>query len=363
MNPKLKSALGYLGVVVLLFFFLVSIDLMGSSFKLFGKGFADQLITWTTSPFVGLFIGILVTSLIQSSSTTTSIVVGMVAGNVLTVPHAIPIIMGANIGTSITNTIVSMGHIGRKEELGRAFAASTVHDFFNLLAVAILFPLQIMTNFLGIAATWLATTFQNVGGLTFSSPVKTVTKPVVHLIIDLVHKQPAIVLIIGLIFLFISLRYLVVLLKAIVIDRIESLFDNYIFKTAIRAFIFGILLTVMVQSSSITTSIVVPLAGAGVLTLRQIYPYTLGANIGTTITAILASLVIGELAPVTVAFSHLLFNIIGIAVITGIPFLRLIPVKLAKALAAKSVERRWVPIVYVLLVFFIIPILLIFITR
>ncbi len=363
MNPRLKEILAILGTLGLLYIFLVSIGLMGASFKLFGKDFANQIINYTSSPFVGLFIGILVTSLIQSSSTTTSMVVGMVGGGVLTVETAIPIIMGANIGTSITNTIVSMGHIGRKEELGRAFAASTVHDFFNLLAVLILFPLQLTTNFLGKFANWLGIIFVNTGGLKFTSPVKTITKPFITWIIDLVDKQPIVVLIIGLLFLFISLKYLVTLLKTMVIKQIEPLFDQYIFKTAIRGFVFGILLTVLVQSSSITTSILVPLAGAGVLTLHQIYPYTLGANIGTTITAILASLVTGEIAPVTVAFSHLLFNVTGIVIIYGIPFLRKIPLILAQKLANRAMEKRWIPLVYILVVFFIIPLILIFITR
>ena len=66
--------------------------------------------------------------------------------------------------------------------------------------------------------------------------------------------------------------------------KLEAFFDTHIFKTTIRAMLFGILITFLVQSSSITTSLVVPLAGAGILKLRQIFPYTLGANIGTTMT-------------------------------------------------------------------------------
>ncbi len=146
-------------IVVLLYLFLVSIDLMGTAFKLFGKDLAQNILSLTSNPFAGLFVGILTTSLVQSSSTTTAMVVTMVAGGALTVPNAIPIIMGANIGTTVTNTIVSMGHMGRKQEFERAFAASTVHDFFNFLAVLILFPIQYMTNFLGILAEKLAVFF------------------------------------------------------------------------------------------------------------------------------------------------------------------------------------------------------------
>ncbi|MFQ6605683.1 MAG: Na/Pi symporter [Fidelibacterota bacterium] len=363
MNQTTKEILAFAGVLVLLYIFLVSIGLMGAAFKLFGKSFAVRVFEMTSSPYNGLFIGILVTSLVQSSSTTTSMVVGMVAGGALTVTTAIPIVMGANIGTSVTNTIVSLGHVGRKEELSRAFAASTVHDFFNLLAVLIIFPLQLTTNFLGKFAHGLGVIFKESGGLTFSSPIKMVTKPTIHWIVDLADKNAIIVLVVGILFLFIALRFIVKLLRSIIIKRVETLFDNYIFKNAFRAFGFGIFLTVLVQSSSITTSIIIPLAGAGVLTLIQIYPYTLGANIGTTITAILASLVTGEIAPVTVAFSHLLFNVMGIIIITGIPFLRLIPVRLARWMAAKAAKNRLTPFLYILVVFFLIPIFLIFVMR
>ncbi|MEI5617209.1 thymidylate synthase, partial [Streptomyces brasiliscabiei] len=80
-------------------------------------------------------------ALIQSSSTVTSIIVGLVAGG-LPVELAIPMIMGANIGTTVTNTLVSLGHVRYKDEFKRAFASATIHDFFNLLAVAIFLPLE-----------------------------------------------------------------------------------------------------------------------------------------------------------------------------------------------------------------------------
>ena len=99
------------------------------------------------NPIAGLCIGILATVLLQSSSTTTSITVGLVP-DILEVKLAIFVIMGANIGTSVTNTIVSMGHLGDGDELERAFAGATVHDMFNFGAVLILLPLEAITGFL-----------------------------------------------------------------------------------------------------------------------------------------------------------------------------------------------------------------------
>ena len=363
-----------IAIFVVLYLFLVSIGMIGSAFKGFGKEYAEQLMSSNAGPIIGLFIGILATSLIQSSSTTTSIVVGMVAAGTfgdstsVAVAAAVPYIMGANIGTSITNTIVSLGHITNKTEFYRAFAASIVHDFFNIISVVILLPLQLYTGFLSKSAVWLAELFIGAETLTFKSPIKTITEPAVHWIQELLRQQDiinynALLLILAFIFLFLSLKYLTKLIKSLVIERLETFFDSHIFKTALRAMSFGLLITIMVQSSSITTSLVVPMAGAGILSLRQIFPYSLGANIGTTVTAILASLVSGTIAPVAVAFSHLLFNICGILIIWPLPVIRNIPIKMAEWMAGKAVQNRLFPILYITIIFFLIPLSLILLLR
>ena len=99
------------------------------------------------NPVVGVMIGVLVTVLVQSSSTSTTIIVGLVATDV-PVKTAIPMIMGANIGTSVTNTIVSFTQMSDREEFKRAFAAATVHDMFNWLTVILLVVVEQITGFL-----------------------------------------------------------------------------------------------------------------------------------------------------------------------------------------------------------------------
>jgi len=124
--------------------------MMGAGFKSF-SGLSENLIASVSNPIMGLLIGILTTSIVQSSSTTTSIVVGLVASNILgadSIRIAIPIIMGANIGTTITNTIVSLGHISRTDEFKRAYGCAIVHDIFNIIVVAILLPLEIYFGFI-----------------------------------------------------------------------------------------------------------------------------------------------------------------------------------------------------------------------
>ena len=355
-NQTFKTIFQILELFFFLYLFLLSINLMGGALKLFGKDFAETLISNTSNPLVGLFIGILATSLIQSSSSTTSIVVGMVGGGVLNVANAIPIIMGANIGTSVTNTIVSMVNINRVNEFRRSFAASIVHDFFNLLSVLVIFPLQYYTNFLGKTSYTLAYLFQDVGGMKWFNPIKAATNPIVALILDSLATHPWIVLIISLAILFLALKQIVAVLKVLIVQKAEAWFDKVLFKNAGRAFVVGLLITFMAQSSSITTSLIVPLAGAGILTLTQIFPYTLGANIGTTITAIMASLVTGNVNAVVVAFAHLGFNISGIVIWWP---LSQVPIKLTKLMAEFAVKNRLIPFIYIIIMFFVIPIFVI----
>ncbi len=355
-----QRTLKILALASLIFLFLLSITLIGDTLKLLGKGVAETIMRGVSNPFVGVLVGVLCTAIVQSSSLTTSLVVGMVAGGVLTTKLAIPIVMGANIGTTITNILVSMGHITHKEDFRRAFAAATLHDFFNILSVILIFPLQYFFNILGISAHFLATLFANVGGLKISNPLGKLLEPVSKFILSLFPRYPWIGVIVAFVLLFFALTYLVKLIKSMVLGRIEVLFDQYIFKNTLRAFLFGLFLTATVQSSSITTSLMIPLAAAGVLSLKKIYPYDLGANIGTTITAFLASLATNNINAITIAFSHTLFNVMGTCVF--LPLQR-IPIGLAKLLASLTAKSRLYAIGYVLLVFFILPLIFIFITR
>jgi sodium-dependent phosphate cotransporter len=359
-KTPIKNVLKAIQVLILLYLFLLSIEMMGMGFKLFGKHFTDILFQTTASPFAGLLIGILVTSLVQSSSTVTSIVVGMVAGGTLTVSGAIPIIMGSNIGTSVTNTIVSIGSLSRRSEFKNGFSAAVVHDFFNILTVLILFPLQVSFNILGFLSAKAANLLVGTQGITFHSPLKTIINPVALVLNELLANNPLLILITSLILLFVALRYFVVILKSLLISRISSFFDKVIFKSTVRALIFGILLTAVVQSSSVTTSLIVPIVGSGILTLHQIFPYTVGANIGTTITALLASLVTGKTEALVVALAHFMFNSLGALLILSIPALRKIPLWCANAFSQLVSNHRYLALIYIATFFYLIPLLFIF---
>ena len=328
------------------------------------KSASSGFLAATNSAFICLFIGVFATVLFQSSSTTTSLIVGMAGGGLIELSSAVPMVMGANIGTTVTNTIISLGHLRNGEEFKRAFAASTVHDFFNILAVLIFVPLEMMFGILEKSATFLGNVFfTEISEKPFQSPIKKAVSWGVDHLKDIVHyvsDNNWILLIVSVLITLCMLFSIVKLLRSMVLSKVEAFFDKYIFKTAIRAIIFGFAITVLVQSSSITTSVIVPLAGAGVLSLRQIFPFTLGANIGTTVTSIMAALVLNPIAMV-VAFSHLLFNILGIVLIYPFKPIRDIPLKCAETIAELSMKNKLIPLLYLAIVFVLIPITIILI--
>ena len=138
----------------------------------------------------------------------------------------------------------------------------------------------------------------------------------------------------------------------------ENFLDEVLFKRWWSALLFGLVLTAIVQSSSMTVSLMVPLVASGVLTVERAFPMALGANIGTTITAFMAALVTGRPEAVALALTHLFFNLFGTAVFLP---LRKIPISISKALATRVYENRWFALLYVGMVFIIIPVTLIII--
>lgn len=356
-----------MSVAAVLYVFLVSVKLLGTGFEMFGGEFSERLIATTSNPFVGLFIGVLATSIVQSSSMTTSTVVGFVAAGMLSIENAVPIIMGANIGTTVTCAIVSLGHITRNEEFRRAFAAASVHDFFNVMAVLILFPLELATGVLRRSALWLAGLLTGGQSVTFASPVKQIVKPAVHAIVDLVEgpageRAPLIVAALGLVLLLTSLYVLVKRTKAMAMGRAEVVIDRLMGRSGVAGMAMGAGITAVIQSSSVTTSLLVPLAGAGVVRLEKIFPVTLGANVGTTVTALLASLA-GDSRGLAIALVHLLFNAAGILLIYPYRPIRRIPMVLARRLADAAVKSKRNAAFFVIGLFYALPGLLILIDK
>ncbi|KAK3595933.1 hypothetical protein CHS0354_032441 [Potamilus streckersoni] len=430
----------FLLLLGLLYLFICSLGFLGDAFKLLGGKAAGEVFrdnTILANPVAGVMIGVLATVLLQSSSTTTSIVVSMVAEKILTVTVAIPIIMGSNIGTSVTNTIVSLGQITNKNDFRRAFAGATVHDMFNWLTVIVLLPLEMATGYLEHFSKVAVDSMDlNKEKGTDQDFLQKITKPFTSLIIQIdknvIEKialgkenstgsiikhccdktkyyvnqtrqveingtitaewfqqkeckkkceflfehisnswsDTAIGAILLLLSLFILCCCLVGIVKilhsllkgqmAVVIRKfVNANFPGKFFGylTGYLAIVIGAGFTILVQSSSVFTSSLTPLVGMGVISLERMYPLTLGSNIGTTTTGILAALAQDSdkvANALQVAFCHLFFNISGIALFYPFPFFRP-PIKLAKFLGIETAKYRWFALAYLVLMFFVLP--------
>ena len=358
-------------VVALLYLFLTGVELLSGGFKTMGAGFVDGLFEGVSNPLGGLFVGLLATVLVQSSSVSTSVIVGLVASGVVGVDEAVPMVMGANLGTTVTNTLASLGHMRRDMEFRRAFAAATVHDFFNILAVIVFLPIELATGYLSSTAGWITEQVIGNSGAEFNSPLKAAVKMPAGWVKDLLSGVGAggnwmggLMILIGLAFIFLALAYITRNMRLLVADRVEAAINRTLGAgSGFVAILLGAIITVSVQSSSITTSVLVPLAASGVLTLENIYPVTLGANVGTTVTALMASLATGNPAAVTVAVVHTLFNLSGIALFYPIRALRRIPLRLAAGLADVAAERRSTAIIYAVGVFVVVPLIGVMVLR
>ena len=317
--------------------------------------------------------------------------------------------MGANIGTSVTNTIVSVGHAGDRDQFRRAFAGATVHDIFNWLSVLILLPLEEASGYLRRLTREITDSLglqekQSTKVDLLKKISKLFTDKIIKIDKDLIEKiaqnndtgeeslikfcspngtKPCdtflfhdtgmsdkevgvILLILSLLILCVCLGCIVKLLHSMLKGQVAKVIKKTInsdfpgplkYLTGYLAILVGAGTTVLVQSSSIFTSALTPLVGIGVVTIERTYPLTLGANIGTTVTAILAALAVDSnfTQSLQIALCHLFFNISGIVIWYPLPFMRNVPIRGAKALGNTTAKYRWFAFVYLFLMFFIFP--------
>ncbi|WP_195745523.1 Na/Pi symporter, partial [Vibrio parahaemolyticus] len=226
--------LRWANLAFMLYLLLLAVSMVGSGFKWATGDQAKVLFEFASHPIAGLMIGLVATALIQSSSTVTSIIVGLVAGG-LPVETAIPMVMGANIGTTVTNTLVSLGHVRCKEEFKRAFASATIHDFFNLLAVLIFLPLEMMFGILEKISHWLVSPLLNTGDMSMKGFdfIKPITKPVVSAI-----KEPlstfgdtmggVALIALGIATIFVAITVMGKLMKSLMVGRARDILKNAI---------------------------------------------------------------------------------------------------------------------------------------
>ena len=340
---------------------------MGIGFKLLGADVLHAFFAASENPFVGLLVGILGTSIVQSSSVTTSMVVGLVAApvNPLPIQSAIPMVMGANIGTTVTSTVVSLGHAGRPAEFRRAIAAGTCDDFFNLVAVSVLLPLEIATGFLEKLSAQLVHAIPRNRGPSLGNPVAdaadaviTPLQRVTSALAPTEGSAAVLFLTFAMAIVFGGLVLLVRQLRDVAGGRLERSITPALDASPWVGLSTGAVATAMVQSSSLTLSLLVPLAGTGIMTLEQVFPLVLGANLGTTITAFMASTAVPAETfqqAVQISLVHMLFNATGILMIYPWPPMRRVPLQMAHWLGRLAVRSKLAAATTVVGIFYLLP--------
>lgn len=352
----------YLIVFFSLLLFIFAIDLLTVAMGRLNNDVAREIIQATRNPFISLFVGLLVTALIQSSSTVTASIVAIVASGNMTLQQAVPMVLGANIGTTLTSTLISFTFITKKKEFKRALSSGISHDMFNILNVIILFPLELYFNFLSNTAEKLAKLFVSKGDVSGTFEYNRIfTRNTSEWIVDNINI-PFLSTIMAIFLVFFSIKVMTTsVYRTFVSDTFQDI-SKVIFKNSGVSFLYGVLFTAAVQSSTVTTCLVVPLVANRKVSLPKSFPFIIGANIGTTITAVIAAMYKTE-AAIALAFAHVLFNSIGALIFLPFPEVRNIPVKLAEWMGKTSVTHRVIGFAYILLTFFIIPFLLIYFSR
>ena len=352
----------YISSVLLVFLF--SIDLLVTALGEIGKETAESIIEVAANPFVGLFVGLLITAMIQSSSTTTSMTVAMVASGSIELQSALPIIIGANIGTTLTSYIVAFNFIGKRPDFMRAFTTASIHNQFNLWAAVIFFPLQYYYNVLGGISEGISDLFDLDEGLDYEPILNgffAIEDQWTQFILQLLG-DPIILLLLAFALLFISIKVFTRMIYRFFVGPAKDHFQKSIFTNRAKSFGWGTLITSLLQSSSLTTSLIVPLVALDKVKIKSAYPFIIGANIGTTITALLAALFKSSEA-LSIAIAHLVFNLIGGIAFLAIPILFKLLIYTSASLAIACSRRRLLGIVYIAIIFFLLPFAFIYFSK
>ena len=360
-NPdKGRVLFRVLALCFILYLFILSIELLGNGFRLFNLEISYVIYTGTSNPFISLFVGLLATAIFQSSSTVTSIIVALVGVGTITLENAVPIVMGANIGTTATSTFVALNFLGTRKQLRRAIMAATVHDFFNIATALILFPLEILFGTLSSLARLLTQilTPANFDGNTSFSLLSFTVKPSAEWISQFFQEIPGLLISLSILMVAFSITLMSHILKSLLLPEDDQKINQVVFSSRIKALFWGVGVTGAIQSSSVTTSVMVPFVAYNKVPIQKAFPFIIGANIGTTFTALIAAISQSQ-AAISIAIAHLLFNLIGGALLFPAYSSHFI-IWLSRQLGNAVLKSRALILAYLLSLFFVIPGMLIF---
>lgn len=393
-DPKNNERGRIAAILAFAYLFFLSIEFVGRGMKTSFKEPIHQFLTDNAAQFtelVSFVMGILGTALVQSSSTVTSMCVVLTQEGIMPLAIAAGIVHGANLGTSVTSSIVAfatevrpstgnwlrdlraMLTEPRGKGFQRAVGTAVVHDMFNIIMVtAILLLLELPFGFVLQAAQSSAGAIAEattgaagiLGVLKWLSP-STYTAPLSKGLIA-AGVPGSVIALVGFPLLFFALKGFSSRMKDAVLadtdeDDVKAMGDKLLGRRPVDTFVRGLVLTILVQSSSATTSMVVPLAAMGFFRVRQIFPFILGANVGTTTTALLAAAgAVGQPGfdeGLTIALCHLYLNVLAVVFAVAVPGVATSVRGAAYWLGEASARAPWVLLAYLGVLAIVFPLI------
>ncbi|MBD3389122.1 MAG: hypothetical protein GF416_08545 [Candidatus Altiarchaeales archaeon] len=336
------------------------------------RSYIDRM---TDNPLSALCLGVLATALVQSSSGVVAVTIATVAAGGMTVQQSVPLIMGANIGTTVTCVIVTLGYAIRKREFSKAVPVALLNDVVKTLTVAFLFLVELYTNVLSDSAVYVA---DILGGLPILDFFLGGFPDLLDVVIDPILKPVQSVFVAffnGSIYSAVSLGVMSFAVLILGLEMMGNAAENAIrgrashyvhlaFKTPRRGLFLGTSFASLLQSSSVATSLAIPFTASGKISLKEVYPYLLGCNIGTTIDpGQIASYVKFGVMGLNVGLVHVFINVFSVCLWFGVPGLANIPLKLTKALSDVILSSKNSTIAlsaFTISLFYIIPLLVIY---
>ncbi len=298
--------------LISLYFFISSIVFVKESIVLMGQDRVRDFLSSINDTITGVFAGWFGTALLQSSGAFDSIIIAFVSVGVMPTYVAVATIIGAEVGTTVTTQLVSVfGYIRKeRERFKTSFLVGMLHYWYNFCSLLIFLSLELLFKVFTYIAQAGGLFFSKVPGISTIPSIFNLITPWVHFLLQYVPAW--IGLIGGFILLLISLKNSEKYLSAAFASEMSKSLIQSTFGSTSKAFLAGLIFTIIVPSTSVMVSILIPLTTTGIIdTSYHILPYILGANIGTVFDVMIAALATGNPAAIGVWLVHLTINIVG----------------------------------------------------
>lgn len=299
-------------VLISFYFFIASIVFIKESIMLIGLDQVQGLVDSVDDTLTGVFAGWFGTALLQSSGAFDSIIIAFVSVGVMPISVAVATIIGAEIGTTVTTQLVAVvGYFRQERKRFRAsFLVAMLHYWYNFCTLLIFFFMEYFFGTFTHIAEVGSSFFSKIPGLMEIPSIFSLITPWVDFVLGYIPAWLGFVAGCGL--LLLALKNCEKYLSAAFAGEVSSSLIRSTFGSTSRAFLAGLIFTILVPSTSVMISMLIPLVTTGVIDTRNyILPYILGANIGTVFDVMLAALATGNPAAIGVWLVHLTINVIG----------------------------------------------------